>query len=153
MQSMISLFRFGASFAVLQTCVRGELGKFASGHRPSIEASLHVLWQWRQLRPDSRTYVCICPKSFLTCRMRCGTISNCSWPPRCCNICSCCGLESVRGQVHMYSFWMKRRLPNSSGSTARLDSKSCACGDDVVVKRSCPVVRRFRVGSLWFVFR
>ena len=97
--------------------------------------------------------MCICPKSFLTCTVARGTISNCSWPPRCCNICSCCGLESVRGQVHMYSFWMKRRLPDSSGSTARLDSKSCVRGDDVVVERSCPVVRRFRVGSLWFVFR
>ena len=37
LQSMISLFRFVASFAVLQTCVRGEHGKFVSGVTQTID--------------------------------------------------------------------------------------------------------------------
>ena len=61
----------------------------------------------------------------------CGTRSNCGWPT-CRNLCSCCGLESVRGQVRMPSFWMRRRLPIGSKSTARLDNKGCVCGVVVV---------------------
>ena len=69
------------------------------------------------------------------------------------------GLESVRGQVRMPSFWMRRRLPIGSKSTARLGNKSCVCGVVVVVEHlSCAladpiIIRRcrFRVGSLWFV--
>ena len=74
----------------------------------------------------------ICPQSFRTC-------ANSNWTT-CRNMCSCCGLESVRGQVHMPSFGTRRRLPIGSNSTARLDNKSCACGVVVVVV----VVERFR---------
>ena len=35
--SMISPFRFVVSFAFLQTCARGELGKFVSGGMQSLE--------------------------------------------------------------------------------------------------------------------
>ena len=37
LQSVISLFRFVVSFGVLQTCVRGEHGKFVSGGTQSID--------------------------------------------------------------------------------------------------------------------
>ena len=37
LQPTISFFRFVASFAVLQTCVRGERGKFVSGGTQSID--------------------------------------------------------------------------------------------------------------------
>ena len=66
----------------------------------------------------------ICPESFRTC-------ANSNWTT-CRNICSCCGLESVRGQVRMPSFGIRRRLPIGSKITARLDNKSCACGVVVV---------------------
>ena len=37
LQSVISLFRFVASFAVLQTCVRRKHGRFVSGGTQSID--------------------------------------------------------------------------------------------------------------------
>ena len=37
MRSMISSFRFLVSFAVLESCVRGEHGKFVSGGTQSID--------------------------------------------------------------------------------------------------------------------
>ena len=37
LQSVISLFRFVVSFAVFQSCVRGEHGKFISGGTQSID--------------------------------------------------------------------------------------------------------------------
>ena len=72
------------------------------------------------------------PRVFLRGRSHVGPRSNCSWSPKCRNICSCCGFESVRGQVRMPSFWMRRRLPIGSKSTGWLDNKSCDCGVVVV---------------------
>ena len=40
LQSMITLFRFVVSFAVLQSCVRGEHGKFISGGTQSIDGGV-----------------------------------------------------------------------------------------------------------------
>ena len=40
LQPTISLFRFVTSFAVLQSCVRGEHGKFVSGGTQSIDGGL-----------------------------------------------------------------------------------------------------------------
>ena len=37
LQSIITFFRFVASFAVLETCVRGEHVKFVSGEAPTID--------------------------------------------------------------------------------------------------------------------
>ena len=96
----------------------------------------------------------ICPESFRTC-------ANSNWTT-CRHMCSCCGLESVRGQVRMPSFGMRRRLPIGSRSTARLDNKSCDCGvvllllnifvlscalaDPIITRRCC-----FRTELSWFV--
>ena len=40
LQSIISLFRFVASVAVLQACFRGEHGKFASGRTQTTDGGL-----------------------------------------------------------------------------------------------------------------
>ena len=103
--------------------------------------------------------MCICRKSCRTWTESCGTRSNCGWPT-CGNMCSCCGLEAVRGQVRKLLFKMNRRVPNGRESTARLDNESCVCGvaviehfvfscaaaDSIIIRRC-----RFRVGSLRFV--
>ena len=99
------------------------------------------------------------PRVFPRGRSHVGPRSNCSWPPRCRNICSCCGLESVRGQVRMPSFWMRRRLLIGSKSTARMTTRvvlvvlllnflflSYAFANSTIFRRC-----RFRVGSLRFV--
>ena len=103
--------------------------------------------------------MCICRKSCRTCTVTCGTNSKCSWT-MCGNMCSCCGLEPVRGHGRMPSFWMRRRLPIGSKNTARLDNESCVCGvaviehfvfscaaaDSIIIRRC-----RFRTGSSCFV--
>ena len=40
LQSIITFFRFVVSFAVLQSCVRGEHGKFVSGGTQSIDGGV-----------------------------------------------------------------------------------------------------------------
>ena len=64
------------------------------------------------------------------------------------DICSCCGLESVRCQGRMRRFWMSRRLPNGSNYLARLDIKRRVCGFVVGHYRS---TRRFNKNP-WMCF-
>ena len=95
------------------------------GQRASIKAWSHVLWQVRELRPDTR-------KEY-------GTRSNCSWTTWS-GICSCCGLESVRCRERVHSFWMIWRLRNGNNYLARLDIMRSVCGMVVGHYRS---IRRF----------
>ena len=75
-------------------------------------------------------------------------------------MCSCCGIESVCGQVRKPLFKMNRRVPNDRESTARLDNESCVCGVAVIehfrselrIGRFNIIHRcRFRTGSSWFI--
>ena len=60
LQSMITLFRFVVSFAVLQSCVRGEHGKFISGGTQSIDGGvIACVVAGRQLRP-AKVHVQMC---------------------------------------------------------------------------------------------
>ena len=88
--------------------------------------------------------MCICFGSFDTWTEKYGTRSKRSWTTWR-DTCSCCGLESVRCQVRMHSFWLIRRLPNGSNNLARLDTNRSVCG---IVVGHYRFSRRFHKNSL-----
>ena len=103
--------------------------------------------------------MCICQKSCRTCTITCGTNSHCSWTT-CGNMCSCCGLESVCGQVRKPLFKMNRRVPPAVKAQhggqrvvfvvlsllLNIFVLNCALADSIIIHRC-----RFRTGSSWFV--
>ena len=158
---MISLFRFVTSFAVLQSCVRGEHGKFVSGGTQSIDGGLIACVVAVSSVATGPLEVHVQMRQEFSC------VDGVMWDQDLIAVgrrgvatfCSCCGLESVRGQVRMPSFWMRRRFPIGSKSTARLTTRVmlvvlllnffqliCAFADSIIIRRC-----RFRVGSSWFV--
>ena len=111
---------------------------------------MHVLWQWSVAtgHPDVNVHLSL--RVFLRIRWHVGR-APIAVGRRVATFTVVATSSAVHGPVRMHSFWMKLRLPDSRGSTARLDNKSCACGGVVVVEhvrvQLCVVFAFGRCGS------